>query len=311
MKRFSVIALRFVLPVWCMLAAACCREAAGGQQLRIADPEGWAVDVVAPGCTWYNYTGYYAPTAACQTINVLEIALADRRFELSVVHSESADSLSAFVQRAGAFAGINGTYFEPEVSFVRTDGRLWREVTVDPSHLRYWKHEGALFLDPAARKAGIAYGDNASYAASSWPVVLSGAPVLIDDGRPVGETFAAVADSVDLRQFDGEDFRRHQGVRHPRTAVALTADNRMLLVTVDGRRQVSAGMTAAELTRMLARHFAPRYALNLDGGGSTTMVIGSRGLCDTHVVNFPTDNKRFDRYGQRPVNNVILINQRK
>ena len=66
-------------------------------------------------------------------------------------------------------------------------------------------------------------------------------------------------------------------------------------------------MTAQELTRMLVRHFNPRCALNLDGGGSTTMLIGNRGVYDTHVVNFPVDNKRYDHYGQRAVNNVVLV----
>ena len=92
---------------------------------------GWSIDVVAPGCVWYNYTGFYLPTGANQTINVLEIDLSHGGYSLSVVHSEEADSLSAFALRADAFAGINGSYFEPGVSFVKTDGKVRREVTVD------------------------------------------------------------------------------------------------------------------------------------------------------------------------------------
>ncbi len=87
---------------------------------------GWSIDVVAPGCVWYNYTGFYLPTGANQTINVLEIDLSHGGYSLSVVHSEEADSLSAFALRADAFAGINGSYFEPDVSFVKTDGRSAR-----------------------------------------------------------------------------------------------------------------------------------------------------------------------------------------
>lgn len=169
------------------------------------------------------------------------------------------------------------------------------------------QHEGAFFLDPATGKADIDYGDNASYLASTYSTVLSGAPMLIADYEPVGETFAANPDSLDLRTLDYEDYRRHQGVRHPRVAIALTEDGRALLITVDGRWWTSSRMTAQELTRMLVRHFNPRCALNLDGGGSTTMLIGNRGVHDTHVVNFPVDNKRYDHYGQRAVNNVVLV----
>ena len=37
------------------------------------------------------------------------------------------------------------------------------------------------------------------------------------------------------------------------------------------------------------------------------MLIGNRGVSDTQVVNFPVDNKRYDHYGQRAVNNVVLV----
>ncbi len=62
---------------------------------------------------------------------------------------------------------------------------------------------------------------------------------------------------------------------------------------------------------MLARHFNPRRALNLEGGGSTTMLIKGRGVHDTNVVNFPVNNKRYDHYGQRAVNNAVLVKRNK
>lgn len=304
MKNRTVYIIFFFIS---LTAAGCGSRPADNPLARTNDMGGWSVDIVAPGCVWYNYTGYYAPTDANQTINVLEIDLSRREYSLAVVHSEEADSLSAFSVREKAFAGVNGSYFEPDVSFVKVGGRVWREVTLAADHVRWWKHEGAFFHDAATGRAAIACGDNASYLASDYPTVLSGAPVLIDDYRPVGEDFAAVPDSVDIRSLDYEDYRRHQGARHPRVAIALTDDNRALLVTVDGRWWTSSGMSAGELTRMLVRHFSPRYALNLDGGGSTTMRISGRGVNDTNVVNFPVDNRRYDHYGQRAVNNVILV----
>ena len=100
-----------------------------------------------------------------------------------------------------------------------------------------------------------------------------------------------------------------QGVRHPRTAVALTRENKLLLITVDGRERRAQGMSAAELTHFLRRYFDPQAALNIDGGGSTTMWIQNPGNGNSPVVNFPTDNKRFDHYGQRLVTSFILITQ--
>jgi exopolysaccharide biosynthesis protein len=46
-------------------------------------------------------------------------------------------------------------------------------------------------------------------------------------------------------------------------------------------------------------------AINLDGGGSTTMYI--KGQPFDGVVNYPCDNKQFDHYGERSVSNVVMI----
>jgi hypothetical protein len=71
--------------------------------------------------------------------------------------------------------------------------------------------------------------------------------------------------------------------RHPRTVIGVDEDGRIWLVTVDGRNpQLSLGMTFAEL-QTLARGLRLRDALNLDGGGSTTMVVRDV------VVNHPSD----------------------
>ncbi len=60
-------------------------------------------------------------------------------------------------------------------------------------------------------------------------------------------------------------------VRHPRTALGLSRDQKTLyLVVVDGRSAASVGMTCAELAALL-KGFGSWTAMNLDGGGSSTM----------------------------------------
>ena len=122
-----------------------------------------------------------------------------------------------------------------------------------------------------------------------------------------GACFPTVSLQVDRLRNIGLVTKTCSSANQREIEIALTEDGRALLITVDGRWWTSSGMTAQELTRMLVRHFNPRCALNLDGGGSTTMLIGNRGVHDTHVVNFPVDNKRYDHYGQRAVNNVVLV----
>jgi hypothetical protein len=82
--------------------------------------------------------------------------------------------------------------------------------------------------------------------------------------------------------------------RQPRTLAGVRADGTLLLVTVDGRRPGwSTGMTLPEAARLM-RSLGAREALNLDGGGSTTMTV--RG----EVVNRPSD-----RTGERPVSDGL------
>lgn len=122
--------------------------------------------------------------------------------------------------------------------------------------------------------ADIEVGDEVtvSYTANHEPddvdVAISGNVVLVDDGEVVAPDHP----------------------RHPRTAVGLDADGTtMWLVTVDGRSSASVGMTYVELANFMTSIGAVD-ALNLDGGGSTTMVarVGDQNT----VVNNPSDGSQ-------------------
>lgn len=84
------------------------------------------------------------------------------------------------------------------------------------------------------------------------------------------------------------------GGRAPRTAVGITADKRILLVVVDGRQTNSIGMTLLELA-LFMQELGAVDAMNLDGGGSSTMVIQDK------VVNRPSDGR------ERRVGNALAI----
>ena len=82
--------------------------------------------------------------------------------------------------------------------------------------------------------------------------------------------------------------------RHPRSAVGRTFNGDLLFVVVDGRSQQSAGMTLAELAGYIKK-LGGCQAINLDGGGSSSMVVKGR------VVNRPSDGR------ERPISNGIVI----
>ncbi|TCO46039.1 calcineurin-like phosphoesterase family protein [Kribbella antiqua] len=75
----------------------------------------------------------------------------------------------------------------------------------------------------------------------------------------------------------------------PRTAVGFDADgSRMILLTVDGRATGSRGLSLKEMGQLMIRLGADD-ALNLDGGGSSTMLARSPGEASPQVVNDPSD----------------------
>ncbi|WP_246076820.1 phosphodiester glycosidase family protein [Amycolatopsis cihanbeyliensis] len=88
---------------------------------------------------------------------------------------------------------------------------------------------------------------------------------------------------------------------HPRTAVGFSADGgRMWLVTIDGRQADSRGMTELELARHM-KSLGAHDAINLDGGGSSTLLARERGEREAEVRNSPSDGR------QRPVPNGFGI----
>lgn len=269
--------------------------------------QGWSVKKLdGDKLVWYSFRG--EKFGAQQFVNVLSLDLSCKDYELDFVVLDRGDSLSSVAIKQDAVVAINGTY-EWDASFVKADGKVFSEITLPSDHLRYWKHEGAVAYD--GKRVEIGYGDKSSYLKNKMPDIFSSSPMLIDNYKPVGASFIGDISNIDIRKLPSEDYRRHQGVRHPRTVVALTRSNRVLLITIDGRSKNSAGMSAKEVTEFLCEYFNPRYALNMDGGGSTTMYIKGSGESLTDVINYPTDNKRYDHYGQRRVSTHILVKRKR
>ncbi len=123
--------------------------------------------------------------------------------------------------------------------------------------------------------------------ADSWKQatsVIGGGPQLIKNGRV--EITNAAEKILPTFVSDG----------HPRTAIARLKSGQILLLTVDGRQPgESVGMSLVMLADLLLE-FGAVEAINLDGGGSTTMVIRNK------LVNKPSDAT-----GERPVSDAILV----
>lgn len=102
--------------------------------------------------------------------------------------------------------------------------------------------------------------------------VIGAGPLLVNEG-------------VNSVESSSEDIASDiaQG-RAPRTAIGIRADGTILIVVVDGRSSISAGMTLNELADYMVKLNANK-AMNFDGGGSSEMVLNGE------VVNVPSDGQ--------------------
>lgn len=115
---------------------------------------------------------------------------------------------------------------------------------------------------------------------SALKAAIGGNHVLVRDGAPQPIADASLA---------------------PRTAVGFSADGRtMHLLTVDGRQVDSRGVTLTEMGVMMAE-LGAHHALNLDGGGSSTLLAREPGSPSVQVENQPSDG------GERSVPNGLAL----
>jgi exopolysaccharide biosynthesis protein len=146
--------------------------------------------------------------------------------------------------------------------------------------------------ETAQKLAGLKIGDPVQTLQTLGPVwdqtvhAVGAGPMLVKQGN--------VFVTTKLEEF-GSDVA---GGRAPRTAVGLTQDGRILLVVVDGRQALSKGMSLLELALFL-RELGAVNAMNLDGGGSSEMIVKGR------IVNKPSDGK------ERRVGNALAVVPRK
>src|SRR5690606_22571114 len=121
--------------------------------------------------------------------------------------------------------------------------------------------------------------------------ILNGGPELVRDGR----LHVTPATDGMVRPGDPSFYYGWVHKRNPRTLAGVDAAGRTVLVTADGRSTESLGLSIPE-SAAVARALGLRDAVNLDGGGSTTLVV------DGDVLNDPSDAA-----GERPVGDALLI----
>lgn len=117
---------------------------------------------------------------------------------------------------------------------------------------------------------------------------LSAGPVLLKDGKiPFDFTLTAKGTDFYLSNYEVMPYDIFgTGVKPDRTAVGYREDGKAILFICDGRIAASDGATLVELAQIM-KGLGCVGAINLDGGGSTAMVVGTEHLNDQAAENRP------------------------
>jgi hypothetical protein len=206
-----------------------------------------------------------------------------------------AQTVSQFLDEYDLQVAINADYFLP-----------WRDIHV----LDYYPHEG----DPVNTR-GLAASEGTVFtqgfaAEGDYDTIYISAENRITFDTLEGEIYNAVS-GLPFLIHDGDVLIADEGepdynsTQHPRTAVGLDATGRkLILIVVDGRQpNYSEGVSLRELADLMLE-FGAVNAINMDGGGSSTLVVqGFNGL--PNVLNSPIHNHIPGR--ERPIANQLGI----
>ncbi|MBR2979484.1 MAG: phosphodiester glycosidase family protein [Myxococcaceae bacterium] len=222
-------------------------------------------------------------TSSPRTLNIvaLEVDLSNPRISLrSTASSERKKTPGNFAKAVGAHAAINGDFFSysdySTTGMAAGNGASWGKA--DSTYMATFAF-GSGRAEIARQSAVISFD-------SSWMKgVVSGYPDIVRDG-------------VTISSYpDGDP--GHCGSLNPRSGIGLSQDKKKLyMVVVDGRTSASKGVYCSELGDIM-RGLGAYNAINLDGGGSSALVVKSGSSYP--AINTPSDGS------QRVVANHLAV----
>ena len=233
--------------------------------------------------------------AANENISFVEVKNTGRKaFFAFGANEKELVTTSNFGLKDSAIVAVNGNFFDVKnggsVDFVKVNNQVINQNRLEKGDKRARHQQAAIVIDHG--KLAIKKWDGSI----DWETKLVEKDVLLNGPLL---TLNGVNEELDTAAFNR--------LRHPRTCLGIKPNGHVILLTVDGRNENSAGMSLFELTKLMS-WLGCSSSINFDGGGSTTLWVN--GFPDEGVINYPTDNKKWDHAGQRKVANVVLIKKK-
>ncbi|MBR5106164.1 MAG: phosphodiester glycosidase family protein [Alistipes sp.] len=237
-----------------------------------------------------------------QTVSVIKYS--PKKFETAIVQPEKLTRLSASAKAHGADFGVNAGYWDVRINKPSTYLKLNNEQIAVTADFEKERVDGLVCVSKKKVVLDYCKAGHESTHAKKYKNILAAGPVLIDEGKCIDHD-AYTKGMVDNAGGKPVGAFYTYTQRHPRTAIGTDKKGNVYLVVVDGRSAGNAeGVTISELTKICA-WLGMRDAINLDGGGSSTMWTAEEG-----IVSYPCRNKKFDHGGERRVSSIIAVKQK-
>lgn len=229
-----------------------------------------------------------------QMIHELVIDLNTPGLSVRALAANGCQTVPSIGANAGAIAGINGGYFDTAtcapVSLLKSDG-----VVLGTSASS--KPRGAFGI-LANNQPAVAVLDPSDTWAEAQQA-HGGGPTLVLDGNVQQGSTAWAAEGISNASFLAEN---------PRTVAGVDANGLVHLVAIDGRDPDAAGLSLDNLAQFANTELGMVQAVNLDGGGSTTLWV--EGMNSNGVLNYPSDavdSQPADHSGLRSVSGGFFV----
>ncbi len=223
-----------------------------------------------------------------------------RKFRTELIHSpgDKAGKTSAIAKREGASMAMNGSYFNMKQLTPCTYFRIADEVLGETSASESFRVNGVIGIrNRKGRSIVIKSCEPSQYdkITGKWHAVLASGPVLMEDG-------GIIVPEITQADENGNGIDSFYDKRHPRSVIGYDSKGYVYLIVADGRHPGDAEGTSIYETALICSFLGLEDAINLDGGGSSTLWHNNEG-----ILNHPSDNRKFDDKGERKVPNIVGV----
>ena len=310
MKRSqrTIIRIGALLLLLCMLLPLLPR----GRAASMYTVKSTSSKTLAPGITQKIHTAsygdgtkdvkYYVATADLNRSDVLVLngyknnnptygAYSSVTVDQQVIASETAHSdpsSSRYIENYHVIAACNGGFFNiPSISGI--EGVKGAFVM---DGVQYWDYDGRPFMAVLKNGTAVVGAGNTDWNKyrAQMQEAISGNVLLVNKGKI--NTGNVDEDAA----FVGQESGKLGTGRHPRTCVGITTDNKVVMVVIDAQQTAGAGTrggaTLTEAAQILI-DASCYYAINMDGGGSSTYMTKAENATTPTLVNVPSDSGKM------------------